>query len=70
MLFLALGDAKVPDARYFAFWWNIGLKIQDIAIFAVRFSIFSKSVLHMKLAQISEIGTGKISSGTGKMQGI
>ena len=25
MLFLALGDAKVPDARYFAFWWNIGL---------------------------------------------
>ena len=20
----ALGDAKVPDARYFAFWWNIG----------------------------------------------
>ena len=27
MLFLALGDAKVPDARYFAFWWNIGLKV-------------------------------------------
>ena len=27
MLFLALGDAKVPDARYFAFWWNIGLSI-------------------------------------------
>ena len=25
VLFLALGDAKVPDARYFAFWWNIGL---------------------------------------------
>ena len=25
MLFLALGDAEVPDARYFAFWWNIGL---------------------------------------------
>ena len=25
MLFLALGDTKVPDARYFAFWWNIGL---------------------------------------------
>ena len=24
MLFFALGDAKVPDARYFAFWWNIG----------------------------------------------
>ena len=26
MLFFALGDAKVPDARYFAFWWNIGLR--------------------------------------------
>ena len=24
MLFFALGDSKVPDARYFAFWWNIG----------------------------------------------
>ena len=27
VLFLALGDAKVPGARYFAFWWNIGLRI-------------------------------------------
>ena len=27
MLFLALGDAKVPDARYFAFWWNIGFRV-------------------------------------------
>ena len=26
-LFFALGDAKVPDATYFAFWWNIGLKL-------------------------------------------
>ena len=26
MLSFALGDAKVPDARYFAFWLNIGLK--------------------------------------------
>ena len=25
VLSFALGDAKVPDARYFAFWWNIGL---------------------------------------------
>ena len=24
MLSFALGDAKVPDARYFEFWWNIG----------------------------------------------
>ena len=27
VLFLALGDAKVPDARYLAFWWNIGLSV-------------------------------------------
>ena len=25
VLSFALGDAKVPNARYFAFWWNIGL---------------------------------------------
>ena len=25
LLSFASGDAKVPDARYFAFWWNIGL---------------------------------------------
>ena len=24
----ALGDAKVPNARYFAFWWNIGLRVK------------------------------------------
>ena len=24
VLSFALGDAKVPDARFFAFWWNIG----------------------------------------------
>ena len=23
---VALGDAKVPNARYFAFWWNIGFR--------------------------------------------
>ena len=27
VLSFALGDAKVPDARYFAFWWNIGLRV-------------------------------------------
>ena len=31
-------------------------KIQDIVIFAVKFSYFSKSVWHMKLSQISLIG--------------
>ena len=24
VLFFAFGDSKVPDARYIAFWWNIG----------------------------------------------
>ena len=34
VLSFALGDAKVPDARYFAFWWNIGLRdlIAGVAI--------------------------------------
>ena len=31
VLFFALGDAKVPDATYFAFWWNIGYKVRKIA---------------------------------------
>ena len=26
VLSFALGDAKAPDAKYFAFWWNIGLR--------------------------------------------
>ena len=30
MLSFALGDAKVPDARYFAFWWNIGFKRENV----------------------------------------
>ena len=29
LLSFASGDAKVPDARYFAFWWNIGLKVDN-----------------------------------------
>ena len=39
------------------------LKILDIAIFAAT---FFRSVSHIKLLQISEIGTGKFSSRTGK----
>ena len=27
VLLFALPDAKVPDARYFGFWWNIGLSV-------------------------------------------
>ena len=27
VLSFALGDAKVPNARYFAFWWNIGFTV-------------------------------------------
>ena len=36
MLFLALGDAKVPDARYFAFWWNIGLSVFTTCVFSLQ----------------------------------
>ena len=34
VLSFALGEAKVPDARYFAFWWNIGLsgKLKEISM--------------------------------------
>ena len=46
------------------------LNIQDIAVFVAKSLHFSKSVLHMKSYKISEIGTGKISSQTGKTQGI
>ena len=35
------------------------LKIQDLAIFAAKSLNFSKSVLLMKLLQISDIGIGK-----------
>ena len=32
VLFFALGDAKVPDARYFAFWWKaLVLKIENVS---------------------------------------
>ena len=31
VLFFVLGDAKVPDARYFAFWWNIGFILPGVA---------------------------------------
>ena len=41
------------------------LNIQDIA----KFANFSKSVLHMKFSQISEIVTGTIFSRTGIIQG-
>ena len=30
----ALADAKVPNARYFAFWWNIGLRQKSETCFS------------------------------------
>ena len=42
------------------------LKTQDIAIFGMKFRFFSKLVSLTKLLQVSEIGTKKISSWTGK----
>ena len=44
---------------------SVILTVQDVVIFAAKFPVFSKSVLLMKLSQISEIGTGNISSWTG-----
>ena len=32
VLSFALGDAKVPNARYFAFWWNIGYNYLGVII--------------------------------------
>ena len=31
VLSFALGDAKVPNANDFAFWWNIGINIMKKA---------------------------------------
>ena len=42
------------------------LLIQDTVRFAAEIWIFSKSVSHMILSQISEFDTGTISSRTGK----
>ena len=33
VLSFALADAKVTDARYFAFWWNIGLSVTSYGHF-------------------------------------
>ena len=37
VLSFALGDAKVPDARYFAFRWNIGL-IPVLSYYGITYS--------------------------------
>ena len=34
VLSFALGDAKVPNARYFAFWWNIGFNHTNYYVFS------------------------------------
>ena len=39
VLLFALPDAKVPDVRYFAFWWNIGFKVFGRALQAEEFYI-------------------------------
>ena len=43
LLSFASGDAKVPDARYFAFWWNIGLNVY-YHYFLHRFYIVSAAL--------------------------
>ena len=34
--YFALGDAKVPNANVFAFWWNIGYSIFNIHNFKAQ----------------------------------
>ena len=59
-----LPNTKKTPGIWFALVLNsLILKIQDIAIFATKVSL-------MKFSQISEIGTGNISSLTGTTQGI
>ena len=50
-----LPSCKFPDS-----------KVQDIALFAVKFSYFSKPALQIKLSRISGIGKGNMFSQTGK----
>ena len=57
MLFLALGDAKVPDARYFAFWWNIGFILSTWISRLILFSIEFKNIhLQGTVSQIFYLG--------------
>ena len=41
-LFFALGDAKVPSANDFAFWWNIGLRLAVASGICLRRHIMSR----------------------------
>ena len=45
VLSFALGDAKVPHARYFAFWWNIGF----IHLF-IHYFVFNHNHVYMTLS--------------------
>ena len=54
VLSFALGDAKVPDARYFAFWWNIGLTLFILTNANIQFFTFIfliKLVSHQTIYQ-------------------
>ena len=39
VLSFALGNAKVPNARYFAFWWNIGFTPEGKSNFLKLFGL-------------------------------
>ena len=30
VLYFVSGDAEVPNANVFAFWWNIGFRVSDV----------------------------------------
>ena len=39
VLSFALGDAKVPNANDFAFWWNIGLNVSSFCRVGLSFHV-------------------------------
>ena len=47
-LSFALGDAKVPDARYFAFWWNIGFSLfPSISLFKMSTLLLRQTLFEL-----------------------
>ena len=53
VLSFALGDAKVPDSRYFAFWWNIGFKFILSLMHELCMILISPSTWQMYFANIN-----------------
>ena len=46
MLSFALGDAKVPDARNVAFWWNIGFSLSTVYMYIYIYVYIINTDIH------------------------